>query len=451
MTDLAKSFEPAAIEARLAPLWERSGACQPTLDAAKPSFCIQLPPPNVTGTLHMGHGFNHTIHDGRADALPPHAGFNTLWLPGTDHAGIATQIVVERQLQDAGPRAMIGREAFLERVWAWKETSATPSPRRCAASATRWTGRAYFHDGRDAERRRRRDLRPPVRRGPDLPRQSASVHWDPVLQVGGLRPGGRERRGRLPLAHPLSASRTAAARSSSRRRAETMLGDTAVMVHPTTSATRRSSASACRLPLCDRSIPVIADAYVDREFGTGVVKVTPAHDANDYAVGQRHGLPMIGVLALDATINDNAPAGPPRFDRMLRRAQTRRRRPRRAGPARRDPKHRLMVPLRAHRPGHRADVHRPVVHGDDPAGRRRRPVDRRRAIAAVERGRRDLRPGTVDQHLEPVDEQHPGLVHLAPALVGHRIPAWYGTGGGSSSRAARPRRAPARPPATAAR
>jgi valyl-tRNA synthetase len=145
MTDLAKSFEPAAIEAKWAPLWEQGGACQPTLDAARPSFCIQLPPPNVTGTLHMGHGFNHTI----MDALTRYhrmRGFNTLWLPGTDHAGIATQIVVERQLQDAGSsRHAIGRDAFIERVWAWKETSGntiTAQMRRIGDTVD-WT-REYF-------------------------------------------------------------------------------------------------------------------------------------------------------------------------------------------------------------------------------------------------------------------------------------------------------------------
>ena len=207
MTELAKSFEPAAIESRWGPLWEASGAYAPTLDPAKPSFSIQLPPPNVTGTLHMGHAFNQTI----MDALTRYhrmRGFNTLWVPGTDHAGIATQIVVERQLQDEGQSAAT--------TWAARTSSRacgngrqrsggtiTQQMRRMGASVS-WP-HEYFTMDDKLSHGGHRDLRAPVRRRPDLPRQAAG-ELGPGAEVGRLRPGGRERGGRrLAVAHPLSA------------------------------------------------------------------------------------------------------------------------------------------------------------------------------------------------------------------------------------------------------
>ena len=308
MTELAKSFEPAAIESRWAPLWEAGGAAAPTLDPGRPSFCIQLPPPNVTGTLHMGHGFNHTI----MDALTRYhrmRGHNTLWLPGTDHAGIATQIVVERQLQEQGiSRHAIGREAFLEHVWAWKEKSGSTitSQMRRIGDTVDWSREYFTMDDKQSavvtETFVRLYEEGLIYRGKRL------VSWDPVLKsaVSDLEVESTEEDGFLwHIRYPLADGSGSVVVATTRP--ETMLGDTAVMVHPEDQRYASLVGRQVILPLCGRTIPVIADAFVDREFGTGVVKVTPAHDANDYAVGQRHGLPMVGVLALDATINDNAP------------------------------------------------------------------------------------------------------------------------------------------------
>ena len=308
MTELAKSFEPAAIESRWAPLWEAGGAAAPTLDPGRPSFCIQLPPPNVTGTLHMGHGFNHTI----MDALTRYhrmRGHNTLWLPGTDHAGIATQIVVERQLQEQGiSRHAIGREAFLEHVWAWKEKSGSTitSQMRRIGDTVDWSREYFTMDDKQSavvtETFVRLYEEGLIYRGKRL------VSWDPVLKsaVSDLEVESTEEDGFLwHIRYPLADGSGSVVVATTRP--ETMLGDTAVMVHPEDQRYASLVGRQVILPLCGRTMPVIADAFVDREFGTGVVKVTPAHDANDYAVGQRHGLPMVGVLALDATINDNAP------------------------------------------------------------------------------------------------------------------------------------------------
>jgi valyl-tRNA synthetase len=316
-TELAKSFDPAAIEAKWAPIWEQSGAAAPTLDPARPSFSIQLPPPNVTGTLHMGHGFNHTIMDALT-RMHRMKGFNTLWLPGTDHAGIATQIVVERQLQEQGlSRHDIGREEFVKRVWAWKETSGnviTGQMRRIGDTVD-W-GREYFTmDARQSAVVNETFVR--LYEEGLIYRGKRLVSWDPVLMsaVSDLEVESEEEDGFLwHIRYPLEDGSGSLVVATTRP--ETMLGDTAVMVHPDDERYAALIGKRVMLPLCERSIPVIADAYVDREFGTGVVKVTPAHDHNDYAVGQRHGLPMIGVLTLDAKINDQAPAAYRGMDRF---------------------------------------------------------------------------------------------------------------------------------------
>ena len=320
MPELAKSFEPAAIESRWGPIWAQAGAFEPTLDPAKPSFSIQLPPPNVTGTLHMGHAFNQTI----MDALTRYhrmRGHNTLWLPGTDHAGIATQIVVERQLQDKGQsRHDLGRKNFVAQVWDWKASSGatiTNQMRRMGDSVD-WS-REYFTMDDQLSRVVTETF---VRLYDDglIYRGKRLVSWDPTLKsaVSDLEVESEEEDGfiwhiRYPLADGSGSVVVATTRP------ETMLGDTAVMVHPEDERYAALVGRQVRLPLCERLIPVIADAYVDREFGTGVVKVTPAHDANDYAVGQRHGLPMIGVLDLDARINDQAPVAYRGLDRFVAR------------------------------------------------------------------------------------------------------------------------------------
>ncbi|MFN9805774.1 MAG: valine--tRNA ligase, partial [Betaproteobacteria bacterium] len=306
--ELAKAFEPAAIEARWAPVWESRGYARAGEAPGKPSFCIQLPPPNVTGVLHMGHAFNQTI----MDALTRYhrmRGFNTLWVPGVDHAGIATQIVVERQLQAQGvTRHDLGRERFQQRVWGWKEQSGgtiTQQMRRLGASVD-WSREYFTMDDKLSpvvvETFVRLYEQGLIYRGKRL------VSWDPVLKtaISDLEVVAEEEEGKLyHLRYPLADGSGHLVVATTRP--ETMLGDTAVMVHPEDERYRHLVGKTVRLPLAEREIPVIADAYVDREFGTGVVKVTPAHDVNDYQVGLRHGLPMISIFTLDATINDEAP------------------------------------------------------------------------------------------------------------------------------------------------
>ncbi len=320
--DLAKSYEPAPIEAYWGPEWERRGIADANMDDGKADFSIQLPPPNVTGTLHMGHAFNQTIMDG----LVRHArmsGKNTLWVPGTDHAGIATQIVVERQL-DAQKisRHDLGREKFLEKVWEWKEASGstiTRQIRRLGASID-W-GKEYFTmDTKMSKavvevfvRLHEQGL---IYRGKRL------VNWDPVLgtAVSDLEVVSEEEDGSMwHIRYPLtdgSGHLTVAT-----TRPETLLGDVAVMVNPEDERYKHLIGKSVQLPLCNRDIPIIADDYVDVAFGTGVVKVTPAHDFNDYAVGQRHQLPLINVLTLDAKINENAPAIYQGLERFVARKQ----------------------------------------------------------------------------------------------------------------------------------
>ena len=323
LNSLPKSFEPAAIEARWGPAWEQRGygrAGYRGTGAPKdgePSFAIQLPPPNVTGTLHMGHAFNQTIMDSLT-RYHRMRGFNTLWVPGTDHAGIATQIVVERQLQQQGQsRHDLGRKNFVQRVWEWKQQSGntiTMQMRRMGDSVD-WSHEYFTMDENLSKivtetfvRLYQQGL---IYRGKRL------VNWDPELKtaVSDLEVESEEEDGFLwHINYPLSDG--SGALTVATTRPETMLGDVAVMVHPEDERYRHLVGRTVKLPLCDREIPVIADEYVDREFGTGVVKVTPAHDPNDYAVGQRHGLPMIGVLTLDAKINDNAPAAYRGLDRF---------------------------------------------------------------------------------------------------------------------------------------
>ncbi len=328
MTELAKSFEPAAIEARWNAAWADGLAFKPTLDPARPSFSIQLPPPNVTGTLHMGHAFNQTI----MDALTRYhrmRGHNTLWVPGTDHAGIATQIVVERQLQESGlSRHDLGRKNFVAQVWDWKATSGAviSNQMRRMGDSVDWSREYFTMDDKLSSVVTQTFVQlydeGLIYRGKRL------VSWDPMLKsaVSDLEVESEEEDGflwhiRYPLVDVDGTSGADGPDSVvvATTRPETMLGDTAVMVHPDDDRYTTLVGRQVSLPLTGRAIPVIADAYVDREFGTGVVKVTPAHDHNDYAVGQRHGLPMIGVLNLDATVNDNAPAAYRGLDRFVAR------------------------------------------------------------------------------------------------------------------------------------
>ncbi|MBK4734724.1 valine--tRNA ligase [Noviherbaspirillum pedocola] len=304
--ELAKSFEPADIEKRWRSEWETRGYYAATVDRSRPSFSIQLPPPNVTGTLHMGHGFNQTIMDGLTRYYRMRH-YNTAWIPGTDHAGIATQIVVERQL-DAQKisRHDLGREAFLERVWEWKEKSGstiTGQMRRLGAS-TDWS-REYFTMDTKMSRAVSEVFVRLYEQGL-IYRGKRLVNWDPVLgtAVSDLEVVSEEEDGsmwhiRYPFADGSGHITVATTRP------ETMLGDVAVAVDPTDERYAHLVGKMLTLPLTGRDIPLIADTYVDKAFGTGCVKITPAHDFNDYAVGQRHDLAPISIMTLDAKINDN--------------------------------------------------------------------------------------------------------------------------------------------------
>ena len=320
---LDKSFEPKNIESRWYQFWEARGYYAAGLDSSKQdNFCILLPPPNVTGTLHMGHGFNQTI----MDALTRYhrmRGANTLWQPGTDHAGIATQIVVERQLDAQGiSRHDLGREKFLEKVWEWKEYSGgsiTKQMRRLGTSPD-WSRERFTMD----EGLSRTVTETFVRLYNEglIYRGKRLVNWDPKLHtaVSDLEVISEEEDGHLwHIRYPLADGDGELTVATTRP--ETMLGDVAVMVHPEDERYAHLIGKHVKLPLCDREIPVIADDYVDREFGTGVVKVTPAHDFNDYAVGQRHKLPLISILTLDGHINDAAPVQYQGLERFAARKQ----------------------------------------------------------------------------------------------------------------------------------
>jgi valyl-tRNA synthetase len=320
MTELAKSFEPAAIEARWAPQWEASGIYEPTLDPDRPSFSIQLPPPNVTGTLHMGHAFNQTIMDSLT-RYHRMRGFNTLWVPGTDHAGIATQIVVERQLQDQGTnRHDLGRKNFVAKVWEWKAQSGATITRqmRRMGDSVSWGHEYFTMDDKLSSTVTETFVR--LYEEGLIYRGKRLVSWDPGLMsaVSDLEVESAEEDGFLWLIrYPVEGSHESVVVATTRP--ETMLGDTAVMVHPEDERYRHLVGKQVRLPVAGRLIPIIADDYVDREFGTGAVKVTPAHDPNDYQVGLRHGLPMLTIFTLEAKVNDEAPEAYRGLDRYVAR------------------------------------------------------------------------------------------------------------------------------------
>ena len=325
---LAKAFDPIAIESYWYPKWEQSGYFKAASEATKPgqsSYAIQLPPPNVTGTLHMGHAFQQTLMDTLV-RYRRMRGDDTNWVVGTDHAGIATQIVVERQLQAEGKsRHDLGREKFIERVWDWKRESGstiTRQMRRLGDSAN-WEyadteggkGGYFTMDAKMSKsvveafvRMHDQGL---IYRGKRL------VNWDPVLgtAVSDLEVVSQEEDGKLwEIRYPFESGDDGLVVATTRP--ETLLGDVAVAVHPEDERYRHLVGKRVRLPLTDRTIPIIADEYVDKEFGTGCVKITPAHDLNDYAIGQRHNLPQICVLTLDARINEVAPVAYRGLDRF---------------------------------------------------------------------------------------------------------------------------------------
>ncbi|KRB11027.1 valine--tRNA ligase [Lysobacter sp. Root690] len=304
---LAPSYDPKQFETRLYEQWESSGVFKPRGEGEP--YSILLPPPNVTGTLHMGHAFQHTLQDA---LIRYHRmrGYDTLWQMGTDHAGIATEMVVARNLgADGLTRDGLGRDGFIEKVWEWKGQSGDTIERQMRRLGTSgdWSRSVFTMDpiasNAVIEAFVRMHEQGLIYRGQRL------VNWDPVLKtaISDLEVINEEEDGFLwSIAYPLSDGSATLVVATTRP--ETMLGDTAVMVHPDDERYAHLIGKTVTLPLSAREIPIIADSYVDREFGTGVVKVTPAHDFNDYAVGQRHGLPMINIFTPDAAVNDNAPA-----------------------------------------------------------------------------------------------------------------------------------------------
>lgn len=306
--ELAKSFEPAEIESRWYPIWEKRGYFRAGTDPEKPGFSIQLPPPNITGILHMGHAFNQTVMD-TLTRYHRMAGYNTLWIPGTDHAGIATQIVVERQLEKEGiDRRDLGRDAFIQKIWDWQKVSGGTilSQMRRLGDSVDWDRTYFTMDEKLSKvvvdvfvRLYEEGL---IYRGKRL------VNWDPKLQsaVSDLEVESEEDNGHLwEIRYPAADGSEGVVVATTRP--ETLFGDQAVAVHPEDERYKHLVGKMLKLPLTDREIPVIADEYVDREFGSGCVKITPAHDFNDFEVGRRHNLPMLNVLTKTATMNENVP------------------------------------------------------------------------------------------------------------------------------------------------
>ena len=417
---LAERYRPADIEGEAYRRWEQAGWFAPRGDG--PPFCIVIPPPNVTGSLHMGHAFQDTV----MDALTRYhrmRGDCTLWQPGVDHAGIATQMVVERQLEAEGlSRRELGREEFIRRVWAWKESSGGrigDQLRRLGASLD-FSRDCFTLD--EARSRAVREVFVRLHEEGLIYRGQRLVNWDPVLQtaLSDLEVVSSEEDGHLwRLRYPLADGEGAVEVDTTRP--ETMLGDTGVAVHPSDDRYRRLVGRAVRLPLTEREIPIVADEAVDPEFGTGCVKVTPAHDFTDYEIGRRNGLPAINVLTPRARINDAAPSafvGLDRFDARNAVVEALKEQGALAGAR----KHRHVIP--------RGDRSQAVLEPflTDQWYVRAAPLAEP-AIAAVEDGRVRFVPenwaGTYFEWMRNIED----WCISRQLWWGHRIPAWYGEGG----------------------
>ena len=411
-----KVYSPAEIEQRLYQRWEAAGYFAPR--PAQRSYCIMIPPPNVTGTLHMGHAFQDTIMDALT-RMHRMQGDATLWQPGTDHAGIATQMVVERQLNAAGQRRTdMPREAFIERVWAWKEQAGgtiSRQLRRLGASVD-WSRERFTMDAGLSQavieafvRLHEQGL---IYRGERL------VNWDPVLRtaLSDLEVLSEEEDGQLwYLRYPLSDGDGHVVVATTRP--ETMLGDAAVAVNAEDPRYRHLIGRRVKLPLTEREIPIIADSFVDPAFGSGCVKITPAHDFNDYAIGLRHGLPLINIFTPEARLNELAPVRLRALDRFEARAriveelqQT--------GLVERIEPHKLMTP-RGDRSG---AVIEPYL--TDQWYVRIAPLAAE-AIAAVESGRVRFVPANWDKTYYQWMRNIQDWCISRQLWWGHRIPAWY--------------------------
>ncbi|NJO54999.1 MAG: valine--tRNA ligase, partial [Rhodospirillales bacterium] len=420
---LEKTFKFGEVEAKWYAAWEQAGAfrCGRKLD--RPAYSIVIPPPNVTGSLHMGHALNNTLQDILIRQARM-AGRDTLWQPGTDHAGIATQMVVERQLATQGQnRHALGRERFIERVWEWKADSGGTiigQLRRLGASCDWSRERFTMDEGLSAAVRK---VFVELHKAGLIYRDKRLVNWDPLLHtaISDLEVEQREINGHLwTFRYPIEGEPDQFVAVATTR-PETMLGDTAVAVHPEDARYRHLVGRNCLLPIVGRPIPIVADEHADPEKGTGAVKITPAHDFNDFEVGRRHGLPMINVLDERAALNENAPdrfRGLDRYearDAIVSEMQA-------LGLVERIESHVLMMPY-----GDRSGV---VV---EPWLMDQWFVDARRlaepAITAVEEGRTQFIP---EQWTKTYYEW---MRNIQPWCIsrqiwwGHRIPAWYGPDG----------------------
>jgi valyl-tRNA synthetase len=417
---LDKTFDPKAEEPRLYFAWEASGAFAPTDDPAAPPFSIVIPPPNVTGQLHIGHALNATLQD-VLTRFARMRGKAALWLPGTDHAGIATQMVVERSLAATGnmSRRDMGRDAFIERVWAWKASSSGAignQLRRLGASCDWSRERFTLDEGLSAAVRK---VFVALHRQKLIYRDKRLVNWDPHFQsaISDIEVEQREVDGFYwRLAYPLEDGSGEIVVATTRP--ETMLGDVAVAVHPSDERYAGLIGKCVRLPIVGRPIPIIADDYADPEKGSGAVKITPAHDFNDFKVGQRHRLPVIQILDAAARVNDNAPADYRGLDRFEARKKV--------VEAFDD-----LGLLRGIDPTRHA-----VPHGDrsgaviEPFLTDQWYVDAKAlagpAIAAVERGETVFEPRSWEKtYFEWMRNIEPWCISRQ-LWWGHRIPVWYG-------------------------
>jgi len=420
---LEKTFDPKTAEPRLYEAWEQSGAFAPTDDPNAEPFSIVIPPPNVTGSLHIGHALNNTLQDVliRFERM---RGKAALWLPGTDHAGIATQNIVERQLAEAGniSRRDMGREAFVEKIWEWKAKSGgtiVNQLRRLGASCDWSRERFTLDEGLSAAVRK---VFVQLHKEGLIYRDKRLVNWDPHFQtaISDIEVEQREVDGHYwHFAYPLEDGSGEIVVATTRP--ETMLGDTAVAVHPDDERYKHLVGKAVRLPIVNRPIPIIADEYPDPEKGSGAVKITPAHDFNDFQVGKRHNLPVINVFDDFAKINDNAPEDYRGLDRFAARKK-------------------VVEAFEALGLLREIEKTRHVVPHGDRSGAVVEPyltdqwyVDAKTlagpAIKAVEEGRTVFEPRNWDKtYFEWMRNIQPWCISRQ-LWWGHRIPAWYGPDG----------------------